>query len=145
MLQGAGRREWLGLGVLALACLLYSMDLSVLSLAVPSLAAELRPTSAQLLWITDIYGFLLAGSLITMGTGGDRIGPPRLLLCGAAGFAAASVLAAYASTAARDTLGGAVAAGQLPNRLQATLLDTTRQAFTQGLQVSATMKNGDGA
>ena len=62
----AGRREWIGLAVIALPCLLYSMDLEVLYLAVPSLTADLEPTSSQLLWITDIYGFLLAGFLITM-------------------------------------------------------------------------------
>src|SRR5688572_28513928 len=64
----AGRREWIGLAVLALACLLYVMDLTVLHLAVPALSADLQPTSAQLLWIIDIYGFFVAGSLITMGT-----------------------------------------------------------------------------
>ena len=57
----AGRREWIGLGVLALACLLYVMDLTVLHLAVPAISADLRPTSAQLLWIIDIYGFFVAG------------------------------------------------------------------------------------
>src|SRR6266511_86900 len=76
----AGRREWTGLAVLALACLLYAMDLTVLHLAVPSLSADLRPSSAELLWITDIYGFMVAGFLITMGTLGDRIGRRRLLL-----------------------------------------------------------------
>ena len=60
----AGRKEWIGLGVIALPCLLYSMDLTVLNLALPSLSADLAPTSAQLLWIVDIYGFLVAGSLI---------------------------------------------------------------------------------
>src|SRR5262245_23232813 len=64
----AGRREWIGLAVLALACLLYVMDLTVLHLAVPAISADLRPTSAQLLWIIDVYGFFVAGSLITMGT-----------------------------------------------------------------------------
>src|SRR5918998_5098263 len=91
----AGRREWLGLAVLALPCLLYAMDLTVLNLAVPTLSADLRPSSAQLLWIVDIYGFLIAGSLITMGTLGDRIGRRRLLLIGAAAFGFASVLAAF--------------------------------------------------
>src|SRR4051812_48993646 len=90
----AGRREWIGLAVIALPCALYSMDLTVLDLAVPSLSAALRPSSTQLLWIIDIYGFLVAGSLITMGTLGDRIGRRRLLLIGAAAFAVASVLAA---------------------------------------------------
>ena len=80
----AGRHEWIGLGVIALPCLLYSMDLTVLELAVPKLSADLKPTSSQLLWIMDIYGFLLAGFLLTMGTLGDRIGRRRLLLIGAA-------------------------------------------------------------
>ena len=95
----AGRREWLGLAVIALPCLLYSMDLTVLNLAVPHLSADLEPSSAQLLWIVDIYGFLLAGLLITMGTLGDRIGRRRLLLIGAAAFGAASVLAAFSRSA----------------------------------------------
>ena len=95
----ATRREWIGLGVLAIACVLYAMDLTVLHLAVPSLSADLQPSSAQLLWIIDIYGFLVAGSLITMGTLGDRIGRRKLLLIGAAAFGAASVLAALSTTA----------------------------------------------
>src|SRR5262245_36548319 len=96
----AGRREWLGLAVIALPCLLYSMDLTVLNLALPRLSAELRPTSAQLLWIVDIYGFVLAGMLITMGALGDRIGRRRLLLIGAAAFGAGSVLAAFSTSPA---------------------------------------------
>src|ERR671914_435224 len=80
----AGRREWVGLAVLALACLLYAMDLTVLNLAVPEISEDLQPTSVQLLWIVDIYGFVVAGSLITMGTLGDRIGRRRLLLIGTA-------------------------------------------------------------
>ncbi len=96
----AGRREWTGLAVIALPCVLYSMDLTVLNLAVPSLSAELKPTSAELLWIVDIYGFLVAGSLITMGTLGDRIGRRKLLLIGAALFGIASALAAFSTSAA---------------------------------------------
>ena len=92
-------REWAGLAVLALPTLLVSMDLTVLHLAVPHISADLRPSSAQMLWIVDIYGFLVAGSLITMGTLGDRIGRRRLLLGGAAAFSAASVLAAFAASA----------------------------------------------
>jgi DHA2 family multidrug resistance protein-like MFS transporter len=96
----AGRREWIGLAVIALPCMLYSMDLTVLNLAVPSLSAELRPSAAELLWIVDIYGFLVAGSLITMGTLGDRIGRRKLLMIGAAAFGAASVAAAFSTSAA---------------------------------------------
>jgi MFS transporter, DHA2 family, multidrug resistance protein len=95
----AGRREWVGLWVLTLACLLYVMDLTVLHLAVPAISADLHPSSAQLLWIIDIYGFFVAGSLITMGTLGDRIGRRRLLMIGAAGFGVVSLLAAFSPTA----------------------------------------------
>jgi DHA2 family multidrug resistance protein-like MFS transporter len=94
----AGRREWIGLGVIALPNLLYAMDLTVLFLAVPAITRDLHPSSAELLWITDIYGFLVAGSLITMGTLGDRIGRRRLLLIGAAAFGAISVIAAFSTS-----------------------------------------------
>src|SRR6185503_17136005 len=83
----AGRREWIGLAVIALPCLLYSMDLTVLNLAVPHLSADLKPSASQLLWIVDIYGFLVAGSLITMVTVGDRIGRRRLLVIAGATLA----------------------------------------------------------
>ena len=95
----AGPREWLGLAVLTLPCLLYAMDLTVLNLAVPHLSGDLRPSSAQLLWIVDVYGFMVAGLLVTMGTLGDRIGRRRLLLAGAAAFGVASVLAALSTSA----------------------------------------------
>lgn len=94
----AGRREWIGLVVLALPTLLLSMDLSVLYLAVPQLSADLRPSGAQLLWIMDIYGFLMAGFLVMMGTLGDRIGRRRLLMIGAMAFGAASALAAFSTS-----------------------------------------------
>src|SRR5918995_1129543 len=95
----AGRKEWIGLAVIALPCMLYSMDLTVLNLAVPALTQDLEPSSTQLLWILDIYGFLVAGSLITMGTLGDRIGRRRLLLIGAAAFGVASIVAAFSTSA----------------------------------------------
>ena len=95
----AGRREWVGLSVLFLATMMYVMDLSVLNLAVPALSADLQPTSSQLLWIIDIYGFIVAGLLITMGTLGDRIGRRKLLLVGAALFGVFSVLASMSNSA----------------------------------------------
>lgn len=58
--------------------------------------ADLGASSTELLWIVGVYAFLLAGSLITVGTLGDRIGRRRLLLAGAAGYGVASALAAYA-------------------------------------------------
>ncbi|MFK0120259.1 MFS transporter [Streptomyces sp. NPDC090994] len=95
----AGRREWTALAVLMLPLLLVSMDVSVLYFAIPAISADLEPSGAQQLWIFDIYGFVLAGLLMTMGAVGDRIGRRRLLLIGAAAFGAASLVAAYAHTA----------------------------------------------
>ncbi|AYY13748.1 MFS transporter [Actinobacteria bacterium YIM 96077] len=95
----AGRREWMGLGLLALPTMVLGLDLTVLHLAVPALSAELQPSSTQLLWITDIYGFMIAGFLMTMGSLGDRLGRRRLLLIGATAFALASVIAAYSTSA----------------------------------------------
>ncbi|MEV6364417.1 MFS transporter [Nocardia asteroides] len=94
--QAGGRRAWLGLGVLLLPVLLVSMDISVLFLAMPTLTADLDPSASQQLWILDIYGFMLAGLLITMGNLGDRIGRRNILLVGATVFGLASVLGAFA-------------------------------------------------
>jgi MFS transporter, DHA2 family, multidrug resistance protein len=136
----AGRREWIGLAVIALPCLLYSMDLTVLELAVPKLSADLKPTSSQLLWILDIYGFLLAGFLITMGTIGDRIGRRRLLLIGAAAFGLASVLAAFSRSAemliaARALLGvaGATLAPSTLSLIRNMFLDPDQRTFAIGV------------
>jgi DHA2 family multidrug resistance protein-like MFS transporter len=129
----AGRREWLGLAVLALPCLVYAMDLTVLNLALPKLSEDLQPSSAQLLWIVDIYGFLVAGLLVTMGTLGDHIGRRRLLLAGAAAFAVASVLAAWSTSA-----GMLIAARALLGVAGATLAPSTlsliRNMFTDPRQ-----------
>jgi MFS transporter, DHA2 family, multidrug resistance protein len=111
----AGRREWLGLAVLALPTLLVSLDTFVMLLAVPHMATALGASGSEQLWIMDGYGFMVAGFMITMGTLGDRIGRRRLLLVGAAAFGAASLFAAYAPNAellilARALLGVAGAA-----------------------------------
>ncbi|MEQ0559539.1 MFS transporter [Amycolatopsis sp. NEAU-NG30] len=96
----AGRREWVGLAVLALPALLVSLDVFVLVLALPRLADALHADGTEQLWIMDVYGFLIAGFMVTMGTLGDRIGRRKLLLAGAAAFGAASVVAAFSTSAA---------------------------------------------
>ncbi|TDO35696.1 DHA2 family multidrug resistance protein-like MFS transporter [Kribbella sp. VKM Ac-2527] len=94
----AGRREWIGLAVLALPTLLVSLDTFVMLLALPPVATALGATSSEQLWIMDVYGFMVAGFMITMGSLGDRIGRRRLLLASALVFGVASVLAAYANS-----------------------------------------------
>ena len=94
----ATKKEWLGLAVLVVPILVVSMDMSVLYLALPFMTADLEPTSNQTLWILDIYGFLLAGLLITMGSLGDRIGRRTLLMVGAVVFGAASLAATFSTS-----------------------------------------------
>jgi DHA2 family multidrug resistance protein-like MFS transporter len=106
----AGPREWIGLAVLALPTLLVSIDVSLMILALPRMSAQLGAGSTQSLWIMDIYGFMLAGFMITMGTLADRIGRRKLLMIGGAGFGGASILAAFSTSpemliAARALLG----------------------------------------
>ncbi|HET6666125.1 MAG TPA: MFS transporter [Intrasporangium sp.] len=91
-------RQWVALAVLALTALLLSLDVSVLYLALPDLSADLGASTTQQLWMLDIYSFVLAGFLVTMGAVGDRVGRKRLLLIGAVAFGIASACAAYASS-----------------------------------------------
>jgi DHA2 family multidrug resistance protein-like MFS transporter len=145
----ASNREWVGLAVLALPCLLYSMDLTVLNLAVPKLSAALQPTGTELLWIVDIYGFVLAGALIPMGVLGDRVGRRRLLLVGAAAFGCASVLAAFAPTvealiAARALLGLAAAtlAPSTLSLLRCMFVDSRERTFAVGVWIASFSAGG---
>jgi MFS transporter, DHA2 family, multidrug resistance protein len=95
-----GWRAWAALCVLLLPTLLVSIDNTVLSFALPSIARDLAPTSIEQLWLVDAYPLVLAALLVTMGTLGDRFGRRRMLLIGATGFGVVSVLAAFAPTAA---------------------------------------------
>ncbi|RST47780.1 MFS transporter [Variovorax sp. DXTD-1] len=140
----ATAREWTGLAVIALPCMLYSMDLTVLNLAIPSISEDLKPTASQLLWIVDIYGFFVAGLLVTMGTLGDRIGRRRLLLIGAAAFGIASVLAAFSTSAnmliaTRALLGvaGATLAPSTLSLIRNMFLDPGQRTVAIGVWISS--------
>ncbi|MCT9933184.1 MFS transporter [Planotetraspora sp. A-T 1434] len=138
----AGPREWLGLAVLALPTLLLALDTSILYLALPHLSADLGATATQQLWITDIYGFLTAGFLVTMGRLGDLIGRRRLLLIGGAAFAAASLAAAYSTSAemliiSRALLG--VAGATLMPSTMALLVNMFKDPRQMGTAISVWM------
>ncbi|MGC9536405.1 MFS transporter [Streptomyces sp. UG1] len=136
----ADRRAWTALGVLMLPLLLVSMDVSVLYFAIPAISADLEPSGTQQLWIFDIYAFVLAGLLMTMGSLGDRIGHRRLLLIGAAAFGTASLVAAYANSAetliaARAVLGigGATLMPSTMGMLRTMFTDPAQRAKAIGL------------
>ena len=91
-------RRWFALGVLTMAVLIIGVDGTVLALAMPFISADLSASGTQLLWIGDIYSFVLAALLISMGSLGDRIGHKKLLLCGATVFGVVSAITAYSSS-----------------------------------------------
>jgi DHA2 family multidrug resistance protein-like MFS transporter len=145
----ATQREWLGLGVLTLACLVYAMDLTVLNLAIPRISEDLKPSSAQLLWIIDIYGFLVSGALITAGSLGDRIGRRKLLLIGAAWFAVASLFAAFSTSsemliASRAAMGiaGATIAPSTLSLIFTMFLDPKQRSTAIGFWIAAYSAGG---
>ena len=140
----AGRKEWIGLAVIALAVPALRDGSDGAGPGGAALSADLKPTSAQLLWIVDIYGFLVAGSLITMGTLGDRIGRRRLLLIGAAAFGVASVLAAFSTSAemliaARALLGvaGATLAPSTLSLIRNMFLDPRERTLAIGVWIAS--------
>ncbi len=140
----ASRRDWISLAVLALPCLVYAMDLTVLNLALPRISETMQPSAAQLLWIVDIYGFFVAGFLITMGNVGDRFGRRRVLLIGAVAFALASILAALANDAttlilARALLGmaGATIAPSTLSLIRNIFHDPGQRQFAIGIWITA--------
>ncbi|WP_035758383.1 MFS transporter [Granulicoccus phenolivorans] len=143
-----GGRKWFALTVLALPALLASLELTITNLALPSIARDLPATSGQLLWTVDIYAFVLAGCLILMGAWGDRVGPRRVLLVGAAGYGCASLLAAYAGSIevliAARALMGVAGATLMPSILSliAGLFVDPKQRATAIAAIVATISGG---
>ncbi|MEV7358879.1 MFS transporter [Kitasatospora sp. NPDC091276] len=89
-------RRWLVLTVVLLCFLPAAVDVTILTITVPTLAHELRASPTELLWAVDVYSLLMVGLVLVSGPLGDRIGHKRLLLAGLAVFSAASALCAAA-------------------------------------------------
>ncbi|MFB9236207.1 DHA2 family efflux MFS transporter permease subunit [Plantactinospora siamensis] len=114
-MNASGSRRWWGLAALALSALVVGLDITVLNVALPTLATALRADTGDLQWIANSYNLALAAALLPAGLLGDRFGRRRLLLGALVVFAAASVACAYAGSvgwliAARGLLGLAAAA-----------------------------------
>ncbi len=139
-MPGKDPRRWWALSAMSLAVFLVAVDGTVLSLATPSIVKDLQPTAAQVLWIGDIYSFVLAGLLITMGNVGDRIGRKRLLLIGGTMFALISIPAAYSANAEQlimfRALMGVAGATLMPSTLalmRSTFSDPAERSFAIGV------------
>lgn len=129
----ATAREWAGLVLLALPMMALATDLTVLFFALPTISADLAPSATQSLWITHVYGFLIAGFLVTAGRVADRVGPRRVLLMGSAAFAGLSVMAAF-STSAEMLIAARAALGIAGASLMPSLFSLLRTMFQEETQ-----------
>ena len=91
-------RRWVCLFAVLFGEFVVAIDMTVLNIALPSLTAELRPTSDQQLWIVDAYSLVLAGLLVASSSLSDRWGRKRMLLSGFAVFGIASAFILVAQT-----------------------------------------------
>lgn len=137
-------RRWLALSVLTLAVLVIGIDGTVLALATPFISSDLHTTGTELLWIGDLYSFVLASLLITMGSLGDRIGHRKLLVCGATLFGLVSIATAYAPSAealigARALLGvaGATLAPSTLALIRGIFTDERQRSLAVGIWAAA--------
>ncbi len=109
-----GARRWWALVALSVAVLVVGVDLTVLNVALPTLAGSLHASTSQLQWFVDSYSLVLAGLLLPAGLLADRYGRKRLLLVALSVFGASSAGCAYAGSpvaliAIRALLGGGAA------------------------------------
>ena len=84
--------------VLSASVLVITMDMTILNIALPDLAKDLKPSATQQLWIVDVYSLVLAGLLISWAAVGDRWGRKRMLMLGYAIFGVASLLVFFADS-----------------------------------------------
>ena len=110
-----GARRWLALLAVAMSLLVVGLDLTVLNLALPSIANALHASTSDLQWFSDAYSLVLAAAVLPAGMLGDRYGRKRVLMTSLAIFGVSSAACAYAATsgeliAARAVLGLGAAA-----------------------------------
>lgn len=91
-----GARVWLGLGLLMVPVFMAALDMTVLFLAIPTIAADLLPSGTEQLWVLHIGDIAGASLVLTAGRLVDRFGPRRLLILGMLAYGLASLLAALA-------------------------------------------------
>src|SRR6266702_926738 len=108
-------RRWWALIAIAASVLVVGLDLTVLNLALPTIATDLHASTSDLQWISSAYSLVLAAAMLPAGMLGDRLGRKKVLLAALVLFGASSVVCAYAGgvgalIAARAVLGIGAAA-----------------------------------
>lgn len=133
-------RRWAGLAVLVASLLVVIMDMTILNVALPDLAAETGATSLQQLWIVDAYALVLAGLLVPVTALADRVGRKRMLLTGFTIFAVASTAALWVDDATSVIalrvalgLGGAMIMPSTLSLIRTLFTDPRERAYALGI------------
>jgi MFS transporter, DHA2 family, multidrug resistance protein len=101
-------RRWWVLCALAVGIIAVGLDMTILNLALPILAADMHATNAELQWFADAYNLVFAAMLLPAGLLGDRLGRKKMLIMGLIVFGAASVACAYADSSWELIVGRAI-------------------------------------
>ncbi|MBB5079254.1 MFS transporter [Nonomuraea endophytica] len=99
MPQEPNPRRWWAIAALVLTSLAVGFDVTILNLALPSMATELGAGNAELQWFVTVYTLVFAAGMIPAGVLGDRYGRKKTLLAALVIFGISSLAAAYAPSA----------------------------------------------
>ncbi|MCU1614098.1 MAG: drug resistance transporter, EmrB/QacA subfamily [Frankiales bacterium] len=94
----SSRQRWT-LVLVCTAVFMLLLDITVVSVALPSIQRELGASLSDLQWVSAAYALVLAVLLLPAATLGDRLGRRRLFLVGLVIFTAGSLACALAPTA----------------------------------------------
>ncbi len=97
-IRDIGNRKWQAVAAISLAAIAFSLDLTILNLALPNISAALHASTNELQWIADAYAMVLAVLTLPAGMLGDRYGRKKFLLIAIAIFGVASALCAYSTS-----------------------------------------------
>ncbi|GIP36176.1 DHA2 family efflux MFS transporter permease subunit [Paenibacillus sp. J2TS4] len=91
-------RRWWVLGALSVGLLAVGLDMTVLNVALPTLATDLNASTSELQWIVNSYNLVLAAVLLLAGMLGDQFGRKKFLLMALVLFGVASAACAYSNS-----------------------------------------------
>jgi MFS family permease len=96
-------RRWWALAALDLGVLAVGLDVTVLSVALPTLAGALKASESDLQWFSSAYALVLAVGMLPAGVLGDRFGRKRIVLGALTLFGAGSIICAYSRPSTTST------------------------------------------
>jgi EmrB/QacA subfamily drug resistance transporter len=96
---GSGSRKWWTLAAVSLTTFMLLLDITIVSVALPTISRSLHPSFANLQWIVDAYSLMLAACLLTAGSLADIFGRRRVIVIGQVVFLIGSVACAFATSA----------------------------------------------